>query len=171
MKTWDEGSSEEKELKRAELKAMELLQLRDRSEKELRDKLIAKEFSEETIEETVKFLYAHHYLDDLRLCKSFIRVRAGAYSKKELAHKLSERGIQKQVIEEAFEELEEEESEVPSEADAAVKLVQKKLKGRTSISYEEKQKLLAALYRKGFSRSSIDAALKDISAGPEEYDY
>lgn len=160
----------EEALKKAQLKAMQLLELRDRSEQELRSKLAEKEFSNEVIDQTIDYLYQHHYLDDMRAASNYIRSRIGSYSNYEIRYKLSQKGFSKDVIDSAFEDITLLEDDLPQESDSAAKQVASKLKGRNRITYAEKQKLMASLYRKGYSRSAVNSAFEGIEIVRSEAD-
>lgn len=74
--------------------ALRLLSMRDHSSRQLREKLSERGFAEEEIEETLEFLRAKRFLNDLRYGKNLIRYMAerryfGAYKiRMELSLKL-----------------------------------------------------------------------------------
>ena len=51
-------------LKRAKRKAMSLLQSMDRTESELRDRLLRQDFPEETVDQAVRYVKSFGYVDD-----------------------------------------------------------------------------------------------------------
>lgn len=52
--------------------AIKLLTFKDRTEKELRDKLKEKGYGDNEIDETTEFLKSYGYIDDLRYAKKFV---------------------------------------------------------------------------------------------------
>ena len=152
------SKEEEELLKRGKKRAMHLLEKRDYSRKELRDKLIKGEYPEEIIEEIFSYLDAFHYLDDLRVAGTFIRNRKEQKSKRELEYLLKQKGISEEDICTAMAENYVTESGESQEALAIQKCLQKYHVTEEQIetlSYEEKQKLAAKLYRKGFAGDKI----------------
>lgn len=62
---------------------------------------------------------------------------------------LIQKGISKDLIEEIYEE------EIEPDDTAIIRAIQKKTKDVDALSYEEKQKIAASLYRKGFASDEI----------------
>ncbi len=82
--------------------ALKYLSYRPRSEKEIRDYLKKKEFSDKKIEETVEKLKYYDYIND----KAFIRFaleqnKLDHYGRRRVIDKLKKRGISKALLEEA----------------------------------------------------------------------
>jgi regulatory protein len=90
--------------KRAKKRALHLLEQMDRTESQLREKLLAAGYPKECIEEAILYLYQYHYLDDLRYARNFIRYRQDKLSRLQLKQKLMAKGISKEHIEIALEE-------------------------------------------------------------------
>ena len=69
--------SRSREKRSARESALALLEYRDRTEQELRQKLLDREYSKDEIEETVRFLREYRYLDDEAYAMRFIRSQSG----------------------------------------------------------------------------------------------
>lgn len=82
--------------------AMELLLRRDYSEKDLHRKLQTKGYSDFLADWAVDYVKSYHYLDDLRVAVHFLEVRNGTMSRQAARQKLMLKGINEDVIEEAF---------------------------------------------------------------------
>lgn len=142
------------ELLEAKKKAMSLLEYADRTEWQLRDKLMAKGFDEEAVDGAVEYVKSFHYIDDLRYAIHFVETHHEQRSIMRLRQDLSQRHVPDEYIDIALEGLEEGDS-------AALQAAVRKLtKGRTDFSYEERQKIAGKLYRKGFRANDIKRELE-----------
>lgn len=145
--TWEEESLQAKK------KAMSLLQHMDRTEWELRDKLVKKEFSQEAIEEAIEYVRSFHYLDDLRYATHFVEIYHEQRSIQRLKQDLYKRHVPEEYIDIALDAIDRDDSAALKEA------VRKLTKGETEFTYEEKQKMAQKLYRKGFRLHDIKREL------------
>ena len=59
--------------KRAKKRALHLLEKMDRTEKNLKDKLLQNGYPNKLAEEAVAYVKSYHYVDDLRYAKNYIR--------------------------------------------------------------------------------------------------
>lgn len=142
-------------LKRAKRKAMSLLQSMDRTESELRDRLLRQDFPEETVDQAVRYVKSFGYVDDRRYAESFILSRKGRKSRREIYAELSRKKIDGEIVDEMMERCYEE----SDSGEALRHLLRKKHYDPSRASVEEKQKLYAYLARKGFSYGEIKKAL------------
>lgn len=151
----------DEECKKAAEKAMSLLLYKDRTKKELSDRLYQAGFSEKASWEAMEYVERFGYVDDRRYTENYIMFQRGKRSKKEILYKLLEKGISREL---ASQVMEENGPEAESEHEAILILVRKKLKGREmhEISYEEKNKIRAFLGRKGFEPDGIRRVLLEL---------
>ena len=154
------ASEEEKdELLKAKKRAMLILQHNDRTEWELTDKLSKAGFSDEAVNEAVEYVRSFHYIDDERYAKRFVEIYHESRSIQRLRQDLYKRHVSEEYIELALENIDYDDS-------AALKRQFEKLgidaEKASELSYEESQKLVAKLYRKGFSVGSIKNMLSDL---------
>ena len=93
---------------------------RSRSVAELKDNLLKKNFSSDTVEKTVERLQQENLLDDEAFAEEFVRnrERLNPKSKRALKYELFGKGIEDSVIEKAVEPV--------NEYEAALKAVEKK---------------------------------------------
>ncbi len=156
----------------AKKKALELLERMDRSEADLRAKLLQRDFSEQIVSQAVTYTKKFHYLDDLRFATNFICMRSSTKSKKQICYSLYQKGVSKEIVEEAYSEFmlrhKEEQQWVGTKEEAEVenpevlaiqKIVKRKGKPVSDYSKEDLMKLTASLYRKGFSLANIRKVL------------
>ena len=133
-------------------KAMSLLLHNDRTKWELRDKLKRAGFEEDVVEDAIAYVESYHYIDDLRYAARFAEIYCESRSIQRIRQDLKKRHVPEEYIESVLEQIQYDDSR------ALEKEIKKILKGREpdeEISYEEKQKIAAKLYRKGFQSDDI----------------
>ncbi len=136
-------------IKRAKQKAMALLKHMDRTEAELKRKLEMAGFSGDIIQEAIAYVTSYHYIDDLRYASSYVRLRKSSKSKRQIIGELQQKGISGIDIQEALS------SEYDSEEEAIQREINKKFSDVKSLTREERQKIAAKLYRKGYGMDLI----------------
>ena len=144
--------------KRAKLRSMNLLQSRDNTKKQLENKLKQGEYPKECIDEAIAYVESYGYIDDRRYAKDFIEYNIRTKSRTRIETDLLGKGIVKDVIRQAFEELENigvEQDEMSMIRD----LLKKKNYCADTATRQEQQKMYGFLYRKGFHGDTIARAL------------
>ena len=144
--------------KRAKLRSMNLLQSIDYTRKQLEDKLVLGEYPAECISEAIAYVESYGYIDDRRYARDFIEYNLQNKSKKRIETDLIRKGIAKDVIQEAFEELEVLGVE-QDELAMACELLNKKKYCADTATKQEQQKMYGFLFRKGFCSDIISKAL------------
>lgn len=144
----------EEEVLRAKKKAMALLLHNDRTEWQLRDKLARSGFSEEAVDEAVEYVRSFHYIDDERYAVRFVEIYHETRSIKRLRQDLYKRHVPDEYIEIAIENIDNDDS---AALNHEFERIGQKL---ADMSYEEKQKVAAKLYRKGFRMEDIMDGLR-----------
>lgn len=144
-------------------KAMALLNHNDRTKWELCDRLERAGFEQEVIEDAVAYVESFHYIDDLRYATRFAEIYSETRSIQRIRQDLQKRHVPEEYISIALENIQWDDSA------ALKKELKKLLKGREEeeFSYEEKQKIAAKLYRKGFRTESIFRELECMGADYE----
>lgn len=140
--------------KRAKLRCMNLLQSRDYTRKQLADKLAQGEYPQECIDEAIAYVESYGYLDDLRYAKDFIEYHISSKSRNRMEMDLMRKGIGRDLIRQAFEELD----ELGVEQDEAAMirdLLNKKKYCAETATRQEQQRMYAFLYRRGFHADVI----------------
>jgi len=144
--------------KRAKLRAMNLLQKRDYTEKQLRDKLSEGMYPDDCIDDAIDYLKSYRYLDDERYACDYITYHMSLRSKNRIMTDLMNKGISKDIIYGKIEE-------IYSEADEEVeisqikKLLIKKNYDAETCDLKERQKLISFLMRRGYDISIIKKAM------------
>ncbi len=153
--------------KRAKLRAMNLLQKRQYTEKQLLDKLLLGGYSRETAQNAVDYVKAYHYVDDESYAYDYITSQMEGHSLREISQKLMQKGISKELIQKAV-CLHREKDELPDENRMIQKILEKKNCIGRKLEEKEKQRLYAYLYRKGFSQEAVCQALRKCQEHTED---
>lgn len=135
-------------------KAMYLLQKQDRTEAQLRDKLEQNGFDEDDMADAIAYVKSFHYLDDERFARNYIRCGSENKSKQKLKMALLQKGIAQEVIDIALEE-----EFLGNEAEQIRHHLKKKNFSFSDATNEERQKMIASLYRKGFRMNDIKSVM------------
>lgn len=146
-------------LPKAKRKAMDLLKSMDRTEYELLAKMRTAGFSEAVCQDALAYVKSFNYVNDYRYACNYINYRKATRSLKMLQMELSKKGVDKTLIDQAFEE----EYQDTAEEEAVRREVMKKCKSIDDLTYEKRMKLSAALYRKGYNSSVVRKVLGDLS--------
>lgn len=150
--------------RRAKQKALSLLKFMDRTEQELRDKLADAGYTKDIINRTIAYVMEYGYLDNERFAANYIRTRMNKKSKLAIKTELLQKGISKDIVDQAmeqeYEKFENREGEEDAELTAIRKAVEKKTKSSEDLTPEMKKKIMASLYRKGFDISKIRQVIK-----------
>ena len=141
--------------KRVIKRAMHLLEKMDRTEEQLRRKLMESGYPQELAEEAIAYVKSYHYIDDDRYARTFIRLNQERKSNGRMKMDLLSRGIAQDTIERALEE----ENETEQEA-IIRKLVEKKHYDPDTATPQETQKIYQFLLRRGFRSSEIMHVIK-----------
>lgn len=144
-------------LKRAKLRCMHLLEKRDYTEKELRQKLEngKTEYTEEQIDEAIAYVKSFHYVDDGRYACKYIEAMQSRKSRRQIEQELYQKGVDRELIQEAFEET----GEV-SEEEQIARWMEKRNFHPEEADLKEKQRMYAFLARKGFRAENIQRVMK-----------
>lgn len=145
-------------LKKAKLKALNLLKVRDYTEEELRNKLKADFYPPLLIDEAVAYVKSYNYINDRRYIENFCRLNAETMSRQMLIFKLRQKGISNDLISEYTREL------FVDEQAQIIALVRSRCKSDDLNDSKKRQKILNFLLRKGYSYGEIKSALKDLDS-------
>ena len=153
-------SKEDWSLTNCKERAIYIITNYSKTEKQLRDKLKqGKKYTDETMDETIKFLKKHNFVNDEDFAKRFIELHKNSYSIKVLRQKLVQKGVKKEILDSVFDD----EIDVGEEA-LIKKLLLKKcpdyFEREKDMEPKERQKLLAYLFRKGFTYDKIADIMK-----------
>jgi regulatory protein len=136
-------------------KTISYIQIRPRSEKEVRDYLKRKDIDSEASNEILSKLKSRNLISDEFFAKWYIenRLISGKYGEIRIKNELRKKGISKDIIEESFNNLmtADKQNEVNENAINYAKKVSKSIKSKND--YEFKTKLIKKLMSRGYSYS------------------
>ncbi len=144
--------------KRAKLRSMNLLQARDYTRKQLEDKLRQGDYPEACIEEAIAYVASYGYLDDGRYARNYIEYRLQSKTRAQIEAELQRKGVARDVIREAFDELEKT-GAVQDEAEMIRALLDKRKYCADTADAKERQRMYGYLCRRGFSPELVRKAL------------
>jgi regulatory protein len=150
-----------KEYRKAWESALRLLNYRERSIKELIDRLSEKHYSSTTISAVIKRLKELDLLDDKKFAQLWARsrIRFKPRSAWLIGRELREKGIEEEIIQQVIEE----ELTPEQELAAAMSLAEKQVRRyRGEDTEKAREKLFAFLARRGFSPDMIWKCLEEV---------
>lgn len=147
---WQKQASDSKALARV----YHFLSFRSRSEQEVITYLSGKRYEPEAIDRVMGRLRGAGLVDDSAFAASWIENRGNSKSKRQLEQELRQKGISRDLIEEALATVEPE-----SETETIKALIQKK---RLLERYPDRRQAMAYLGRQGFGYNLIKRALEEF---------
>ncbi len=138
-------------IKRARKRAMFLLEKMDRTESQLRNKLRQGFYGEDLIDDAIAYVKKYHYIDDNRYAQTYVRYQKERKSKRQIKMDLMQKGVDREIIEQAIET----EYEPESEQELILKWIEKRKYKIGESDIKEKQKMYQFLMRKGFRSEDI----------------
>ncbi|MDO4647833.1 MAG: regulatory protein RecX [Eubacteriales bacterium] len=151
---------------RARKKAMDLLMYRDRSEKELGERLQKAGFTQEEREDALKYVRKFGYLEDRRFAFNYIYSRSANTSRQKLFMELRQKGVPQEIVQKAWEEYAEE--YMVDERKILKKAIQKKAEPGSKLDAKKMRSLMGYLGRRGFQYEDIRNVLSELDITMEE---
>ncbi len=149
--------------KRARSRALHLLEQMDRTEQQLRDKLAQQHYPPDIVDDALAYVKSYHYVDDLRYAKNYLESRAAVKSRRQLRQDLYRKGISKETVDAAEEEI-----EPPDEESQIRALLMKRHYDPANADPKERQRTIAFLARRGYDMNLIRHAMQE-SADEESF--
>ena len=140
--------------KRAKMRAMHLLQKREYTVAQLREKLEQGLYPDEIIESALQYVDSFHYTDDLRYAVQYILIHEDSRSRKRIEQDLAGKGISRETVHEAWQAWEKQ-GGAQDEVQMMRKLLEKRHFDPETADFAERQKQAAFLMRKGFQMDHI----------------
>lgn len=149
-------------LPRAKHRAIAILAKRDKTEKELREKLLQSLTDTKSLEDTITYVKSCGYIDDMQYARDYIYFKKGRKSFLQIKMELQRKGIPSQVLEAVFEE------EGGQQIEDILLKVKKYMKKFPELDFTAKQKIYAHFARKGYAGELIREAMSRIEESEEE---
>lgn len=147
---------------KAKLRAMHLLERADRTERGLRQKLLAN-YPEEVVEEAIAYVKSFGYINDRRYAENYIRFRAQSKSRVQILQELQRKGVSRETALAAWEEVSS--TEEMDERSLIRSLVLKQYPSSSTLDEGQMRRLQGYLARRGFSWEDISAVLSQEGIG------
>ena len=141
--------------KRAKKRAMHLLEKSDRTEQELRKKLLESEYPPDLAEEAITYVKSYHYVDDERYADCYVRLHGSTKSRGKLLAELQQKGVDREMAGKVLEAYKEERDE----PQMIRELMQKRHYDPQTASLQEQRRMYGYLARRGFQSSDIYKAI------------
>jgi regulatory protein len=136
--------------------ALRILEFRARSEAELRRKLVAKGRSQTDVNEVIGRLRDQKILDDAAFARQFARTKllSAGTSKRRVLQQLAQKGVRRDVADQALVELHEDEG--VDDSKGIRRVAEKKWKSLGKLDdFTRRRRLYAFLARRGFDADEI----------------
>lgn len=141
-------------------KALKYLERSYKTEKQIEDYLIKKEYSPRVIARIMKFLIEYAFVNDNRYAKLYVESRIKREGKTKIRFDLTKKGIEESLIEEVLNNCEEKD-----EKSGAYNIALKKAKilfDKKEEDFKIKKKLYDLLMRKGYGNDIINSVINQI---------
>lgn len=146
------------DLKKAEQRALYLLQARDYTARQMLDKLKRAGCTEEVASQVVTSMQEYRYIDDLRYADAYIRSYADSRSRRRIEQDLMQKGIHGETIRQAFSEWFED-GNIQDEQKMIADILRKKGYNKGEGGASEAGRMYRLLLRKGFSQGIVNKML------------
>lgn len=141
--------------KRAKKRAMHLLERMDRTEAELRKKLLESEYPEDLAKDAIAYVKSFHYVDDARYADCYVRLRGEGKSRGKLLAELQQKGVDRELASQVLSEYEGERDE----PQMIRELMQRRHYDPQTASLQEQRRMYGYLMRRGFQSTDIFKAI------------
>jgi len=145
--------------KRAKKRALHLLEQMDRTEQQLREKLMLSEYPDRCVDDAIAYVKSFHYLDDERYAETFTRYKKDKLSRQQIKQKLMMKGVSRDIISNAIEE--------EYDVDETVhirNILEKKHFSNVTADDGEFRRVYNYLLRRGFRSNDILKEMKCVGA-------
>lgn len=139
-------------------KAISLLACRARTEKEIVDALRQNAYPEQTIARVMARLHEEGYVNDAAFAEQWVNARTvKGMGARRIRQELRLKGVSQEEIDNALNSTDENDL-----LETAVKMAEKAARGKTLSDSSDRQKVIAALVRRGYDFSTAKAALQRL---------
>ncbi|MDD7770713.1 regulatory protein RecX, partial [Suipraeoptans intestinalis] len=143
-------------VKRAKKRALYLLNFGRKTEDQLKRKLIQDRYPKDVAREAVEYAKSFGYLDDAAFARDYIELNKDRKSKREMALALFQKGLSKEEIRQAMEEVYDQEDHV----NAIRRILHQKGYDPREKDEKKRQKIIGYLARKGFSWREVQRQME-----------
>lgn len=139
--------------------ALRLIEFRDRTKKELYDKLREKGYSENDIDDEIEFLKSYGYINDRRFAEHYTNdaINLKKWGKIRIRTELIRKGIDRDIIDDSIEE-----AFLDIEDDRVLSQMQIRFKNSDFSNIKERTRIFNFFMRRGFSAEEIKGAMNKM---------
>lgn len=141
--------------KRAKERSIHLIEAMDRTEYQIRQKLIEGYYPDKVIERVIAFLIKYGLIDDEQYTKKYVEMNISKKSIKAIALDLKIKGIPRDIAEKILIK------DVEKEKVQIIKLLEKKHYNCNSDDIKEKRRIVDFLLRRGYDYELINSSMKE----------
>lgn len=142
--------------KRAKKRALHLLERMERTEQQLRRKLLDGAYPSDLVDEAIAYVKSYHYIDDARYADTYVRLHGETKSAGKLRIELRGKGIDAELAERVLAE-----NEQSRDEGAMIRaLMEKRHYDPTQADQTQQRRMYAYLLRRGFNSADICKELK-----------
>ncbi len=141
--------------------ALKLISIKDRTKKELTDKLKEKNYEQSDIENTVDFLEEYGYINDVRYAAAFTSdaINIKKWGKSRIRIELLRKGIEREIAENSIED-----AFVDVDESRLREAMQKRFQNADFGNIKERTRIFNFYQRRGFSPEEIKGAMNALSS-------
>lgn len=147
-------------IRKARAKAMRLLEHMDRTEKGLEEKLRQADFSDEAVSDAISYVKSFGYINDRHYAEVYIRGRIHTRSQKQIFQELMKKGIDREMIRDAWEAVAE--LEEPDEREMIRSEILKKYSPGEELDEKSMRRLQGYFARRGFRFEDVTSELAKL---------
>ncbi|NME83220.1 recombination regulator RecX [Clostridium sp. SM-530-WT-3G] len=147
--------------------ALRIVERSFKTEKEMRDKLKEKEYTDDQIEKTIEFLKEYKFINDEAYVNAYVNDKLSSRGRQKIKYDLIRKGIERNLIEEKLSDIDSDD-----EKNTALNLAKKKynsIKKSESDVYKINGKLYRFLMSKGYNYELIKDVVKRVTNVTDEY--
>lgn len=139
--------------------ALKVIEFKDRTEKEIREKLTQKGYDENIIEDEIAFLKDYGFINDLRYAQRFISdaINLKKWGKVRIRAELLRKGVDREIIDNAVED-----AFMDVDDDRLLNEMRRRFKNSDLSNIKERTRIFNFYMRRGFSPDEIKGAMNQM---------
>ena len=139
--------------------ALKVIEFKDRTEKEIREKLTQKGYDENITEDEIAFLKDYGFINDLRYAQRFVSdaINLKKWGKARIRAELLRKGVDREIIDNAVED-----AFMDFDDDRLLKEMQRRFKNSDLSNIKERTRIFNFYMRRGFSPDEIKGAMNSM---------
>lgn len=139
--------------------ALKVIEFKDRTEKEIREKLTQKGYDENIIEDEIVFLKNYGFINDLRYAERFISdaINLKKWGRTRMRAELLRKGVDREIIDNAVED-----AFMDVDDDRLLNEMRRRFKNSDLSNIKERTRIFNFYMRRGFSPDEIKGAMNSM---------